>query len=111
MTSRQIEAEIGQRLARLRLSQNMTQATLAANAGIGVRTLRRFEAGGPSTLDTYLRVALALGLKEPIPLSLPEWQTDHADHDSGQEVRRRRARPEQEETQLPTWNWGEDTYD
>ena len=53
-TSQQIEQEIGQRLARLRLARNVTQANLAEKAGIGVRTLRRLEAGDPSTLDLSL---------------------------------------------------------
>ena len=71
-TSQQIEQEIGQRLARLRLARNVTQADLAEKAGIGVRALRRLEAGDPSTLDTFLRVATALDLEEAILSALPE---------------------------------------
>ena len=40
----------------------MTQKTLAREAGIGLRTLRRLEAGQPTSLDSFLRTALALGL-------------------------------------------------
>ena len=51
-TSRQIESEIGSRLARLRLTRNVTQSTLAEDAGIGVRTLRRPR--GRRTVDPRL---------------------------------------------------------
>ena len=71
-TSRQIETEFGSRLARLRLSRNVTQSMLAEDAGIGVRTLRRLEAGEPSTLDTFLRIALALDLGDAILGAIPD---------------------------------------
>ena len=62
---RQLMATIGKRLARERLTRNITQATLARETGIALRTLRRLEAGQPSTLDTFLRVADGLDLAEP----------------------------------------------
>ena len=73
-TSQQIGAAIGSRLARLRLSRNVTQAMLAEDAGIALRTLRRLEAGNPSTLDTFLRVAVALDLGDAILGAIPTGQ-------------------------------------
>ena len=52
-TPRQLEFEIGSRLARLRLSHNVTQSMLAKDAGIGLRTLRRLETGESSSFDTF----------------------------------------------------------
>ena len=49
MTSGGLCAELGARLAKIRLSRNITQEALAREAGIGVRTLRRLEAGGSCT--------------------------------------------------------------
>lgn len=92
-TSQQIEHEIGQRLARLRLARNVTQADLAEKAGIGVRTLRRLESGDPSTLDTFLRVATALDLEEAILSALPDGDIRPIERVSQKGSERRRARP------------------
>ncbi len=110
-TSRQIETEIGSRLARLRLSRNVTQSMLASDAGIGVRTLRRLEAGQPSTLDSFLRVALALGLDDAILGALPTGEIRPIERVSRRRSERRRARPQTNEEQGSTWTWGDDPGD
>ena len=108
-TSRQIEATIGSRLARLRLSRNVTQSMLAEDAGIGVRTLRRLEAGESSTLDTFLRVALALDLGDSILGAIPTGQIRPIERVSRAGSERRRARPRPKEERDATWTWGEDS--
>lgn len=110
VTSRQVEIEIGERLARLRLARNVTQVTLSGQAGIGVRTLRRLEAGGPSTLDTFLRVAVALDLEDAIMAALPEGQIKPIERVSRKGAERQRARPAEKKSQS-TWTWGEETDD
>lgn len=110
-TSQQVEIEIGERLARLRLSRNVTQAALAGQAGIGVRTLRRLEGGEPSTLDTFLRVIAALDLEEAILSALPEGQIRPIERISGKGNERQRARPVEKKPAKPTWTWGEETDD
>ena len=110
-TSRQVELEIGQRLARLRLARNVTQATLAEKAGIGVRTLRRLEAGEPSTLDTFLRVATALDLEEAILSALPEGDIRPIERVSRKGSERRRASPASERATKSTWTWGDEIDD
>jgi len=104
--SRQIEAEIGSRLARLRLSRNITQSMLAKNAGVGVRTLRRLETGEPSTLDTLLRVALALNLEDAILGAIPTSQIRPIERVSRIGSERQRARPKPKDNRRPTWTWG-----
>ncbi|TLP55935.1 transcriptional regulator [Parasedimentitalea maritima] len=110
-TSQQVEIEIGERLARLRLSRNVTQAVLAGQAGIGVRTLRRLEGGEPSTLDTFLRVIAALDLEEAILSALPEGQIRPIERISGKGNERQRARPVEKKPAKPTWTWGEESDD
>lgn len=110
-TSRQIEREIGQRLARLRLARNVTQANLAESAGIGVRTLRRLEAGQPSTLDTFLRVAAVLGLEDAILSALPEGDIRPIERVSQKGSERKRASPAAERPKKSTWKWGDDVDD
>jgi HTH-type transcriptional regulator / antitoxin HipB len=55
---------LGARAQRLRLMRNLTQQDLARNAGIGVKALRRFETTGNGTLETVVRVAVALGAQD-----------------------------------------------
>ena len=110
-TSRQMETEIGSRLAQLRLSLNVTQSALASDSGIGLRTLRRLEAGGPSTLDTFLRVALALDLGDAILGAVPTGQIRPIERASRAGAQRRRARPRPRKDREPIWTWGDDSDD
>lgn len=55
---------LGARAQQLRLLRNITQAELARNAGVGLKALRRFEASGMGTLETALRIAVALGVDD-----------------------------------------------
>ena len=110
-TSRQVEIEIGERLARLRLSRNVTQTNLAEQAGIGIRTLRRLETGEPSTLDTFLRVVATLDLEDAILAALPEGQIRPIERVSKKGTERQRARPTKNKPDQPTWTWSEETDD
>lgn len=77
LTPREIEAEIGERLKKLRVHRNLDQATLAARAGISVRTLRNLESGSGSSLHTLIQVVRALGREQwfetiaPVPTINP----------------------------------------
>ena len=64
-------AELGQRLAQLRLSHNWQQHELATEAGVSLRTLSRIEAGEPSQTINLLRVLRALGLVENLEALVP----------------------------------------
>ena len=110
-TSRQLEIEIGSRLARLRLSRNVTQSMLARDAGIGLRTLRRVEAGESSTLDTFLRVALALDLGDAVLGAIPTGRIRPIERVSRTRSERRRARPRPREDREPAWTWGDGPHD
>ncbi|WP_199225938.1 MULTISPECIES: helix-turn-helix domain-containing protein [Chromobacterium] len=61
LTSEEMEAELGEKLRRLRLNKNIDQQTLAARAGISVRALRNLESGQGSSVNTLLRVLRTLG--------------------------------------------------
>jgi transcriptional regulator with XRE-family HTH domain len=64
---------IGARLARLRLSKNLTQKQLADQAGLGVRTVQRLEQGASATqLSGLLRVCRVLGVLERFDVLVPE---------------------------------------
>ena len=57
----EIEAELGERLKTLRIHRNLDQKTIAARAGISVRTLRNLESGSGSSLHTLIQVVRVLG--------------------------------------------------
>ena len=106
-----MEAEIGFRLARLRLSRNVTQSMLAKEAGISPRTLRRLEAGGPSTLDTFLRVAVALDLGDTLLGAVPSRQIRPIERVSRRGSERQRARPRPQDGRETAWTWDDDQGD
>lgn len=73
MSDEQWLKRIGERLARLRLAQNLTQGQLAERAGLGLRTVQRLELGVAATqLSGFVRVCRALGLMERFESFIPE---------------------------------------
>lgn len=61
LTTEQLEELIGEKLRESRLDKNLTQHDLAARAGIHPSLVQRLEAGGGSSLKTFLAVVNALG--------------------------------------------------
>ena len=106
-----LQSEVGARLARLRLRRNMTQQSLSDQAGIGLRTLRRLEAGQPTSLDTFMRVLIALGLGESLLNVLPSQRINPIDRVSGSGAERQRARPKSAARPRVPWTWGDETRD
>lgn len=84
---------------------------LAQDAGIGVRTLRRLEAGEPSTLDTFLRVVLSLDLGDVVLEAIPKGHVRPIERISHKGAERQRARPRPVENPDATWTWGKDSRD
>lgn len=65
--------ELGLRARTIRLDMNLTQAGLAARAGISVGTIKRFESTGEVQLNYLLRIVLVLDrLKEFDALLQPQ---------------------------------------
>ena len=94
LNERELAGEIGSRLARIRLSRNIKQDTLAESAGINVRTLRRIEAGHPSTFESFLRVAKALELDDHLLTAIPSHDIRPIERvESRRGTERQRARP------------------
>lgn len=67
-----ILSELGQRLARVRKQQGMSQTRLAEEAGLGVATLRRIEAGRSGQMDSWLKIMKALRMTASVDAFLPE---------------------------------------
>ena len=73
LTDETVIRELGARLARIRLDGDLTQAALADEAGVGLRTLQRLENGTAAPqLNMFLRILRALGLIENLEQLIPE---------------------------------------
>ncbi len=65
-------AEIGQRVAQRRINSQLTQAQLAKQAGVGKRTVERFENGESTQMSSVVRIFRVLDLLPHIDRIIPE---------------------------------------
>lgn len=65
-TPREICTELGQRLKKQRLSQNIKQEELAGRAGVSVGTVKNLEGKGQSSLSSLVRIVVALDLVQEL---------------------------------------------
>lgn len=106
---------IGSRLADLRLSRDLTQQQVAKEAGIGLRTLQRMEAGEVATrLSGFVGVCRVLGIVGRFAMFLPELQISPMDQLKLQGKKRARASGTTEtystslKDEPDTWKWGDE---
>ena len=104
--SHQIEIFLGYRLANIRLAHNMTQATLASNAGVSTRTINRLEKGDGVSLDTLIRVLKALNLQDNLKNFLPDLSVRPIERVRLGGRERKRARPVRTTGKQSKWSWG-----
>lgn len=103
-----VEADLGQRLAALRLSRNLSQAALAAEAGVSRRTITRMEHGAGISLDTLIRVMRALGAAEHLQALLPDPQIRPVERVRLRGRQRSRAGRADEPS---AWTWDTDAHE
>jgi len=107
-------ARLGQRLARERVRQNLTQATLASEAGVSRATLQRLESGDSTQLVNLIRILRALGLLENLDALVPAPATSPLENAAREGRRRQRASPAPSDAAADAtaggkpWTWGED---
>lgn len=63
-TPTEICTSLGQRLREQRLAQALTQMDLALRAGVSVGTVKNLETKGQASLESLIRLAIALGLTD-----------------------------------------------
>jgi transcriptional regulator with XRE-family HTH domain len=115
LTDEAILQELGARLAAERLNLNLTQAALAASAGVSKRTVERLEGGQVATqLSGFLRVCRVLGLVErldaliPPPTPSPIAQLKLQGRRRQRATGRRGAAARSDVVEEPRhWTWGE----
>ncbi len=105
--SDQIEAALCKRLESIRLSRNITQTQLAEEAGISPRTIGRLEKGQGVSVDTFIRIMIALGIQQSLEALLPDPTVRPIERVGIRAGERKRARPTQSSNKSPTWSWGD----
>ncbi len=100
-TPEELQAALGERVRRLRLSRNIDQRTTAGKAGISEKALRNLEAGRGSTVETLLRTLKALDSLQGIEMLAPEVTVDPLAllHSSKPQQRVRRPRRQRKSSQ------------
>lgn len=110
-TSEQIESALCGRLSRLRLSRNITQKQLADEAGVSLRTIGRMERGEGVSLDTFIRVLIALRIQRSLEILLPDPTVRPVERVSESGTERQRARPKVDSEDRQAWIWGDEVND
>lgn len=109
LTDDSILAEIGKRIARRRLDLQLTQASVAEQAGIAKRTLERMEAGHSSQLSSLIRVLRVLDAMPGVEALVPEASPRPMDLLKRKGRQRQRAsRPRAGQAPQEPWQWDDD---
>ena len=106
-TSNQIEVVLCKRLESIRLFRNITQAQLAEEAGVSPRTIGRLEKGQGVSVDTFIRIMIALGIQQSLEALLPDPTVRPIERIGISTGERKRARHTQSSNERPTWSWGD----
>lgn len=110
-SSESIISTLGQRLEAIRLSQNISQADLAAAASVSRSTITRLADGQGISLDSFVRILQALGLGDHLAALLPDPRVRPVDRVrlEGKERQRARARTTSKDIlETPGWVWGDE---
>jgi transcriptional regulator with XRE-family HTH domain len=106
--------ELGARLARTRLEQNVSQEQLATEAGVSKSTVERIEAGREVKLTSFVRILRALGQLELLDRLVPEPLPSPIERIRIHGKRRQRAaepRGKHVPEQPAPWRWATDPSD
>ena len=90
-THEEVCKELGARLKTQRLAQAITQEELAARAGVSAGTIKNLESKGQSSIESVVRVGLALGLSDDLQALFKLKVKSIAQMEQTEQVRRIRA--------------------
>ncbi|MCW8881569.1 MAG: helix-turn-helix domain-containing protein [Sedimenticola sp.] len=105
-SSEAIAAVLCRRLEAIRLSKNISQTALAKQAGVSRSTMTRIADGQSISLDSFIRVAKALGLAEHLAVLLPNPEVRPVELVRHEGQQRRRASGKRKTAE--PWSWGDE---
>ena len=106
-TNTEVLEEIGRRLRRERINQELTQAMVAERAGLRQATVSRVERGQDFTFETLVAILRALGRIDALDAFLPDPTPSPIELAKRQGRERQRVRPRRVEPDA-TWVWGDE---
>lgn len=106
-TSNQIEATLCKQIEQIRLSRNITQKQLSKEAGVSLRTVSRLEKGQGVSMDTFIRIMIALGIQHNFESLLPDPSIRPVERIKRNSKERKRARPTKLNNKNQNWSWGD----
>jgi transcriptional regulator with XRE-family HTH domain len=106
-TSNQIEATLCKQIEQIRLSRNITQEQLSKEAGVSLRTVGRLEKGQGVSMDTFIRIMIALGIQQNLQSLLPDPSIRPVERVKRNSEERKRARPSKSSHKKQNWSWGD----
>lgn len=65
-TWKEIDTDIAKRMIRLRKRKKLSQRELTAKSGVSLGSLKRFEQSGEISLQSFTKLAIALGVEDEL---------------------------------------------
>lgn len=101
--------ELGERVRSTQLSRGLSQAELAARAGVSTVTISKFESGELGQTRTLLRVLQALELTQNLDPLIPQQRPSPIrQSDLARDQRKRAPRKRSQQATSP-WKWGDES--
>ncbi|MEJ2610004.1 MAG: helix-turn-helix transcriptional regulator [Candidatus Thiodiazotropha sp.] len=104
-----IAAFLCRRLEEIRLSNNISQAALAKQAGVSRSTMTRIADGQSVSLDSFIRVIKALGLADHLAALLPDPNVRPVELARHEGQHRQRASSKRKTVE--PWSWGDEEHE
>ena len=114
LTDEAVLSELGERLAGLRLSRDLTQRQLGEQGGVARTLIQRIEAGEPVTTASLLRVLRALDMLDVLDRLIPQSAPSPVQELKLRGRQRRRASGAHGSADEPAgkdrpWRWGDES--
>ena len=115
LTDETVLSELGERLAGLRLSRDLTQRQLGEQGGVARTVIQRIEAGEPVTTANLIRVLRALDMFDALDRLIPQSSPSPVQELKLRGRRRRRASGAHGGADEPApgedrpWRWGDES--
>ena len=104
-SSELIISTLCKRLDEIRLSRNISQTDLAEDAGVSRSTMTRMADGKPISLDSFVRVMIALRLTDHLAALLPDPSIRPIERVQMDGTERQRASARKDDAS--PWEWGD----